>query len=69
MVPNRTRHLPDIIIIGAKKGGTRALIEFMKLHPQLKSAGPEVHYFDNNYEKVSLATLWFFWAGVNNLLI
>ena len=32
--PNRTRRLPDVVIIGSKKGGTRALIEFLKLHPK-----------------------------------
>ena len=52
VIPNRTNRLPDVIIIGAKKGGTRALIEFIKLHPAIKSAGPEVHFFDYNYEKV-----------------
>ena len=49
------RHLPDVIIIGAKKGGTRALIEFLKLHPRLKSAGPEIHYFDHHFDKEGLA--------------
>ena len=51
--PNRSRRMPDIIIIGAKKGGTRALIEFLKLHPKLKSAGPEIHFFDRavNFDK------------------
>jgi len=47
----RSQGTPDVIIIGAKKGGTRALIEFLKLHPLLKAAGPEIHFFDNNYEK------------------
>lgn len=34
VAPNRTRRLPDVVIIGSKKGGTRALIEFLKLHPK-----------------------------------
>lgn len=49
--PNMTQHLPEVIIIGAKKGGTRALIEFLKLHPQLKAAGPEIHFFNKHYDK------------------
>ena len=47
----RNQRKPDFIIIGAKKGGTRALIEFLKLHPSVKAAGPEIHYFDNHYEE------------------
>ena len=46
--PERTQRKPDFIIIGAKKGGTRALIEFLKLHPKIKAAGPEIHYFDKD---------------------
>lgn len=49
--PTRTQATPGVIIIGSKKGGTRALIEFLKLHPSIKAAGPEIHYFDNNYDK------------------
>ncbi len=49
--PNRVQRLPSVIIIGAKKGGTRALLEFMKLHPLLKAAGPEIHFFDTQYDK------------------
>ena len=37
------------MIIGSKKGGTRALIEFLKLHPKVKAAGPEIHYFDKHF--------------------
>ena len=49
----RFQRKPDFIIIGSKKGGTRALIEFLKLHPSIKAAGPEIHFFDNkaNYDK------------------
>lgn len=51
--PDRIKRKPDFIIFGAKKGGTRALIEFLKLHPDIKAAGPEIHFFDvqQNYEK------------------
>ncbi|XP_072549413.1 heparan sulfate glucosamine 3-O-sulfotransferase 1 [Salminus brasiliensis] len=43
---NGTRHLPDIIIIGVRKGGTRALIEMLSLHDGIAAAQSEVHFFD-----------------------
>lgn len=49
--PNRTRRLPDVVIVGARKGGTRALLEFLKIHPLVRSAGPEIHYFDQNFHR------------------
>ncbi|GMT06786.1 hypothetical protein PENTCL1PPCAC_28960, partial [Pristionchus entomophagus] len=49
--PNRERKLPEAIIIGVKKAGTRALLEFLRLNPHIKAPGPEVHFFDRNFEK------------------
>lgn len=46
-----TRQLPSALIIGVKKGGTRALLEFMRLHPGIRAAGSEVHFFDHHYTK------------------
>ncbi|KAK3608276.1 hypothetical protein CHS0354_007307 [Potamilus streckersoni] len=51
MGSNVTRSLPDAIIIGVKKGGTRALLEYLRLHPKVRATGPEPHFFDRNYEK------------------
>lgn len=45
------RNLPDALIIGVKKGGTRALLEFIRLHPDVRASGCEVHYFDRHYSK------------------
>lgn len=45
------KRLPKAIIIGVKKGGTRALLEFLRAHPDVKATGPEPHFFDKNYEK------------------
>lgn len=45
------RHLPNTLIIGVKKGGTRALLEFIRLHPDVRAAGCEVHFFDRHYQK------------------
>lgn len=49
LVPNR--QLPTALIIGVKKGGTRALLEFLRLHPDIRAAGSEVHFFDHYYAK------------------
>lgn len=46
-----SRKLPDALIIGVKKGGTRALLEFVRLHPDVRAAGSEVHFFDRFYRK------------------
>uniref|UniRef100_A0A182PBL2 Sulfotransferase domain-containing protein n=1 Tax=Anopheles epiroticus TaxID=199890 RepID=A0A182PBL2_9DIPT len=46
-----SRHLPDALIIGVKKSGTRALLEFVRLHPDVRAAGCEVHFFDRHYAK------------------
>ncbi|KAJ8974709.1 hypothetical protein NQ317_000374 [Molorchus minor] len=45
------RQLPSALIIGVKKGGTRALLEFIRIHPDVRAAGSEVHFFDKNYAK------------------
>lgn len=44
------RGLPQAIIIGVKKGGTRALISMLGLHPQIRIASKEVHFFDRDEE-------------------
>ncbi|KAG8235172.1 hypothetical protein J437_LFUL015478 [Ladona fulva] len=46
-----TRKLPDALIIGVKKGGTRALLEFIRVHPDVRAAGSEIHFFDRFYKK------------------
>jgi len=42
------RKLPSCIIIGVRKGGTRALLEMLSLHPSIRMAAQEVHFFDNS---------------------
>ena len=32
-----------------KKCGTRALLEFLRLHPNVRAAGSEIHFFDRYY--------------------
>jgi hypothetical protein len=43
------RRLPDVLIIGVKKSGTRALLEFLRIHPNIRAAGSEIHFFDRRY--------------------
>ncbi|XP_035603370.2 heparan sulfate glucosamine 3-O-sulfotransferase 4 [Oncorhynchus keta] len=45
------KKLPQAIIIGVKKGGTRALLEALRVHPDIRAVGNEPHFFDRNYEK------------------
>ncbi|NXO78086.1 HS3SB sulfotransferase, partial [Sitta europaea] len=45
------KRLPQAIIIGVKKGGTRALLEFLRVHPDVRAVGAEPHFFDRNYER------------------
>ncbi|XP_056285946.1 heparan sulfate glucosamine 3-O-sulfotransferase 2-like [Pseudoliparis swirei] len=43
------KKLPNAIIVGVKKGGTRAVLEFIRIHPEVRAAGTETHFFDRNY--------------------
>ena len=45
-----SKKLPSALIIGVKKGGTRALLEFLRVHPDIRAPGPEPHFFDRNFE-------------------
>ncbi|CAM9699983.1 unnamed protein product [Bubo scandiacus] len=33
------------------RGGTRALLEFLRVHPDVRAVGAEPHFFDRNYER------------------
>ncbi|XP_074866915.1 heparan sulfate glucosamine 3-O-sulfotransferase 4 [Carettochelys insculpta] len=45
------KRLPQALIIGVKKGGTRALLEAIRAHPDVRAVGVEPHFFDRHYEK------------------
>ncbi|XP_054851664.1 heparan sulfate glucosamine 3-O-sulfotransferase 4-like [Eublepharis macularius] len=45
------KRLPQALIIGVKKGGTRALLEALRAHPDVRAVGTEPHFFDRNYAK------------------
>lgn len=52
-VSHASRQIPQAIIIGVRKGGTRALLEMLDIHPEIVVAATEVHFFDwdDNYQK------------------
>ncbi|MFH4973298.1 hypothetical protein AB6A40_000007 [Gnathostoma spinigerum] len=45
------KRYPQAIIIGVKKAGTRALLEFLRLNTVIRAPGPEVHFFDKHFDK------------------
>uniref|UniRef100_A0ABM5EZT6 Sulfotransferase n=1 Tax=Pogona vitticeps TaxID=103695 RepID=A0ABM5EZT6_9SAUR len=45
------KRLPQALIIGVKKGGTRALLEALRAHPDVRAVGTEPHFFDRNYDQ------------------
>ena len=53
-----TRKLPQCIIVGVRKCGTRALLEFLNLHPLIQPADHEIHFFDEE-SKYSLGLEWY----------
>ncbi|XP_034050479.1 heparan sulfate glucosamine 3-O-sulfotransferase 6 [Thalassophryne amazonica] len=46
-----SKKFPQAVIIGVKKGGTRALLEFLRIHPDVRAVGSEPHFFDRFYDK------------------
>lgn len=54
-----SKKFPQAIIIGVKKGGTRALLEFLRIHPDVRAVGAEPHFFDRFYDK---GLEWYRWA-------
>ena len=45
------RRLPQCVIIGAMKCGTRALIDYLALHPGVVTAPCEINYFDHYFDR------------------
>ena len=44
------RRLPQVIMFGVKKCGTKALLTFLSQHPYIKTCKTEIHFFDKYYE-------------------
>ncbi|KAH7714187.1 sulfotransferase domain-containing protein [Aphelenchoides avenae] len=55
---DKTRRLPSAIIIGVRKGGTRALLDALSLHPNVRAARREIHFFDQN-DTYQLGSEWY----------
>ncbi|XP_039205566.1 heparan sulfate glucosamine 3-O-sulfotransferase 2-like [Crotalus tigris] len=49
--PAVAKRLPHALIVGVKKGGTRAVLEFIRGHPAVRALGTEPHFFDRHYER------------------
>lgn len=45
------QRLPQAIMIGSGHCGTRALLDFLQMHPHVVVAHSEVHYFDDNFHR------------------
>lgn len=54
----KTKRLPQAIIIGSRKSGTRALLQFLQLNPAIRSAKREVHFFDKS-QNYKLGLDWY----------
>lgn len=54
------KKLPNAIIVGVKKGGTRAVLEFIRIHPDVRAVGTETHFFDRNYDR---GLDWYRWES------
>lgn len=53
------KKLPNALIVGVKKGGTRAVLEFIRIHPDVRALGTEPHFFDRNYDR---GLDWYRWG-------
>ena len=52
------QRLPQAIIVGVRKCGTRALLEFLSVHPDVCHAHEEVHFFDRE-SRYHLGLEWY----------
>lgn len=44
------KKLPQCLIIGVRKAGTRALLKYLNIHPDVVAKGAESHFFDDDEE-------------------
>ncbi|KAF2348755.1 Sulfotransferase domain [Trinorchestia longiramus] len=57
-VKGAQRRLPEVLIIGVRKCGTRALLEMLNLHPNIRKRDAEVHFFDDD-DRYSRGLEWY----------
>ena len=48
---NKKKRFPDAIIIGVKKGGTRALLDMLSSHPVIKGCKGEPQFFSRQFKR------------------
>ncbi|XP_026329576.1 heparan sulfate glucosamine 3-O-sulfotransferase 5 [Hyposmocoma kahamanoa] len=56
--PRPAKRLPQALIVGVRKCGTRALLEMLYLHPMVQKASGEIHFFDRD-ENYALGLEWY----------
>lgn len=54
----KIQKFPDCLIIGVRKGGTRAFLDGLSLHPNIQTVRYEVHFF-NNLSNYKLGLKWY----------
>ncbi|VDN44839.1 unnamed protein product, partial [Gongylonema pulchrum] len=54
----RQKRLPQCLIIGVRKGGTRALLDALALQPYIRIARQEMHFFNDN-ETYAKGSEWY----------
>ncbi|VIO93796.1 Uncharacterized protein BM_BM3980 [Brugia malayi] len=55
---HRQQRLPQCLIIGVRKGGTRALLDALAIQPYIRVARREMHFFNDN-ETYSKGSDWY----------
>ena len=61
----RIKRFPTAIVIGARKAGTRAVLRFVDLHPDVVTSKREPHFFDRWHPFKTIGILhWNFWCCV-----
>ena len=45
----RNLEFPNALVIGAKKGGTGALLEMLSMHSQIQAVSGEANFFDREF--------------------
>lgn len=54
----RQQRLPQCLIIGVRKGGTRALLDALATQPYIRVARREIHFFNDN-ETYNKGSEWY----------
>ena len=58
-VKDKSKKFPGAIIIGVRKGGTGALLEFLRTHPRVVANKEEMHFFSDDQNKYAKGMQWY----------